>query len=56
MPARTQLIERNLRKKLVNCGLTSKRAQQVRLVEELPDEAFKKLLAERAHAQGIASQ
>jgi very-short-patch-repair endonuclease len=45
--ARTQLIERNLRNKLVNCALTSKRAQQVRVVDELPDEVFKKLLAEK---------
>jgi hypothetical protein len=45
--ARTQLIERNLRNKLVNCALTSKRSQQVRIVDELPDEVFRTLLGKR---------
>ena len=46
--ARHQLIERNLRNKLVNCALTSKRSHQVRIVDELPDETFKTLLAQKA--------
>lgn len=45
--ARTQLIERNLRNKLVNCALTSKRAKQIRVVDEIADEIFKSLLATR---------
>lgn len=45
--ARTQLIERNLRNKLVNCALTSKRARQIRVVDELTDEIFRKLLAQK---------
>ena len=59
--ARHQLIERNLRNKLVNCALTSKRSHQVRLVDELPDEAFKTLLAQKrdmtfAPGRGVASE
>lgn len=45
--ARHQLIERNLRNKLVNCALTSKRSQQVRIVDELADETFKTLLIQK---------
>src|SRR5712671_4536507 len=59
--ARHQLIERNLRNKLVNCALTSKRSLQVRIVDELPDEAFKTLLAQKrdmtfAPGRGVASE
>jgi hypothetical protein len=59
--AGTQLIERNLRNKLVNCGLTSKRAHQVQVVDELPDEVFKKLLAQKremtfAAGRGLVSE
>ena len=59
--ARHQLIERNLRNKLVNCALTSKRSHQVRIVDELPDEAFKTLLAQKrdmtfAPGRGVASE
>jgi very-short-patch-repair endonuclease len=58
--ARHQLIERNLRNKLVSCGLTSKRSKQVRIVGELVDEVFKMLLAKRremtfAAGQGVES-
>jgi very-short-patch-repair endonuclease len=45
--ARHQLIERNLRNKLVNCALTSKRSHQVRIVDELADETFKTLLVQK---------
>jgi very-short-patch-repair endonuclease len=45
--ARHQLIERNLRNKLVNCALTARRAQQVRVVDELADEVFKMLLVHK---------
>jgi very-short-patch-repair endonuclease len=45
--ARTQLIERNLRNKLVNCALTSKRSKQVRVVDEMSDEVFRTLLGNR---------
>jgi len=59
--ARHQLIERNLRNKLVNCALTSKRSHQVRIVDELADEAFKILLAQKrdmtfAPGRGVASE
>ncbi|MHB8474750.1 MAG: DUF3320 domain-containing protein [Steroidobacteraceae bacterium] len=59
--ARHQLIERNLRNKLVNCALTSKRSHQVRIVDELPDEAFKILLAQKrdmtfASGRGVAME
>ena len=36
--AQDALIERNLRNKLVNCSLTSKRARQIRVVGGQPDE------------------
>ena len=59
--ARHQLIERNLRNKLVNCALTSKRSHQVRIIDELPDEDFKTLLAQKrdmtfAPGRGVASE
>ncbi len=59
--ARHQLIERNLRNKLVNCALTSKRSHQVRIIDELPDEAFRTLFAEKrdmtfAPGRGVASE
>jgi very-short-patch-repair endonuclease len=59
--ARHQLIERNLRNKLVNCALTSKRARQVRIVDELTDEVFKTLLVQKremtlAPGRGVAAE
>src|ERR1700680_2499281 len=59
--ARHQLIERNLRNKLVNCALTSKRSHQVRIVDELPDEVLKILLAQKrdmtfASGRGVAME
>lgn len=45
--ARDQLIQRNLRNKLLNCALTSKRSRQVRVVDELADEVFKLLWNQR---------
>lgn len=45
--ARHQLIERNLRNKLVNCALTSKRSKQIRVIDELADETFKTLLVQK---------
>lgn len=45
--ARDQLIDRNLRNRLVNCPLTSKRSKQVRVVDELPDQVFNSLLAQK---------
>jgi very-short-patch-repair endonuclease len=59
--ARHQLIERNLRNKLVNCALTSKRARQVRVVDEVADEVFKTLLVQKremtfAPGRGVASE
>jgi very-short-patch-repair endonuclease len=59
--ARHQLIERNLRNKLVNCALTSKRSKQIRVVEELADEIFKMLLAQKkemtfAAGRGLESE
>src|SRR5579872_2406878 len=59
--ARHQLIERNLRNKLVNCALTSKRSKQVRIVDELPDEIFKALLVQKremtfAPGRGVQSE
>ncbi|MGH8226527.1 MAG: DUF3320 domain-containing protein [Steroidobacteraceae bacterium] len=45
--ARHQLIDRNLRNKLVNCALTSKRSRQIRVVDELADEIFKTLWLDR---------
>jgi very-short-patch-repair endonuclease len=59
--ARHQLIERNLRNKLVNCALTSRRAQQVRIVDELADEVFKTLIVHKremtfAPGRGLASE
>lgn len=59
--ARHQLIERNLRNKLVNCALTSKRAQQVRIVDELADETFRTLLVQKremtfAPGRGVQSE
>ena len=45
--ARDQLIDRNLRNKLVNCPLTSKRSKQIRVVDELPDEVFRGLLSQK---------
>lgn len=45
--ARDQLIERNLRNKLVNCALTSKRSRQVRVVDELADQVFRILLHQK---------
>ena len=59
--ARHQLIERNLRNKLVNCALTSRRSHQVRIVDELPDETFQTLLAQKrdmtfAPGRGVASE
>lgn len=58
--ARHQLIERNLRNKLVNCALTSKRSRQVRIVDEVADEVFKTLLVQKremtfAPGRGLAS-
>ena len=58
--ARDQLIDRNLRNKLVNCPLTSKRSKQIRVVDELPDEVFKGLLAQKreftfAEGRGVES-
>src|SRR5437016_6659841 len=59
--ARHQLIERNLRNKLVNCALTSKRSKQIRVVDELADEIFKMLLAQKkemtfAPGRGVESE
>jgi hypothetical protein len=59
--ARHQLIERNLRNKLVNCALTSKRSKQVRVVVGLADEAFKTLLVQKremtfAPGRGVESE
>jgi very-short-patch-repair endonuclease len=59
--ARHQLIERNLRNKLVNCALTSKRSKQVRFVDERADEIFKILLAQKkemtfAPGRGVESE
>jgi len=59
--ARHQLIERNLRNKLVNCALTSKRSKQVRIVDELADETFKTLLVHKrdmtfAPGRGVESE
>ncbi|HEU5134845.1 MAG TPA: hypothetical protein VFU13_06845, partial [Steroidobacteraceae bacterium] len=45
--ARDTLIERNLRNRLVNCALTSKRSRQIRVVDELPNEVFRALLAQK---------
>jgi very-short-patch-repair endonuclease len=42
--ARDTLIERNLRNKLVNCALASKRSRQIRVVDEVADEVFRALL------------
>ncbi len=59
--ARHQLIERNLRNKLVNCALTSKRSKQVRIVDELADETFKTILVQKremtfAPGRGVESE
>ena len=59
--ARNQLIERNLRNKLVNCALTSKRSKQVRVVDEITDEVFKTLLVSKremtfAPGRGVESE
>jgi len=59
--ARDQLIERNLRNKLVNCALTSKRSKQVRIVDEVADEVFKTLLVSKremtfAPGRGVQSE
>src|ERR1700730_12199082 len=59
--ARHQLIERNLRNKLVNCALTSKRSKQVRIVDEVADETFKTLLVQKremtfAPGRGVESE
>src|ERR1700733_12065965 len=59
--ARDQLIERNLRNKLVNCALTSKRSKQVRIVDEVADGAFKTLLVSKremtfAPGRGVESE
>lgn len=59
--ARHQLIERNLRNKLVNCALTSKRSKQIRVVDELADEIFKILWAQKkemtfAAGRGVESE
>ena len=57
--ARDQLIERNLRNKLVNCALTSKRSKQVRVIDELSDEVFKTLLLDKkemSFAPGLGVQ
>lgn len=58
--ARDTLIERNLRNKLVNCLLTSKRSRQIRVVDEIPDEVFRALLGKRefvfSAGRGIAEE
>src|ERR1700726_3355913 len=59
--ARHQLIERNLRNKLVNCALTSKRSHQVRVVDGLADETFGTLLVQKrdltfAPGRGLESE
>lgn len=45
--ARDQLIDRNLRNKLVNCQLTSKRAKQIRVVDEIADQVFASLVGQK---------
>ena len=45
--ARDQLVDRNLRNRLVNCPLTSTRSKQVRVVDEVADHVFTALAAQK---------
>ncbi len=59
--ARLTLIERNLRNKLVNCPLTSRRSRQIHVVDELSDEIFSGLLGGKrqytfAAGRGVADE
>ena len=45
--ARDQLVDRNLRNRLVNCPLLSTRSKQVRVIDEVPDHVFSALAAQK---------